>query len=285
MRHDRTDQYSLGPVDREASASPSDLPPRWSGLPERRPADDLVGLVRRNVALIIGSVAVAVTAAVITTRQRVAVYEAWTTIRIDEKPSGLPALDVLQGLTSGSEVSTEQEILASRGIAEVIVDSLGLQLVLSSPAVSRDTLLSDVKVARAAGADRFTLVRQSDTQFVAHDTSGRVVADVTVGRPVHLGGASFRLTPAASTHASLGLEIRSFDDAVDAVRGALQVGRPNRDVNIVEVRFRGTDPALVQAVPNVAVDRFMALRQAGIHDATRRTSTFLREQSEIRDEA
>jgi polysaccharide biosynthesis transport protein len=254
---------------------------RWTQSDDemRRPRD-VWGVIRRNLALICGCVILAAGAAALSSMHRVPIYEAWTTLRIDEKQSGVPALDILQGLTSGSEVSTEQEILASRSIAEDVADSLTLQFRLVRPAASREALFSDVAVARDAEYARYQLVRESATHFVVRDTAGKALAVAAPGQITRLPGLTFQLRPAAREQKAIAFEVVSLEDAVDELRGAIAVDRPNRDVSIVEVRYRGTDPALVRAVPNAVAARFIARRQAAKHEATQTTVVFLRDQSE-----
>jgi len=281
MTHDPMSQYPLRePTQHGERVSRPEMLRGWpaeNGGPP--PRDVWRGLVRRNVGLIIGCSVLSVAAAALTTRHLAPTYEAWASVRIDDKPSGLPALDVLRGLASGSEINTEQEILASRGVAEDIVDSLALQLVIVRPAVARDSLVTDIAVARAATPGRYRLVSESASQFVVQDTTGAIVARLSTTEPARFGGVEFRLTPAAGALGSFDFEVLPFDDAVDALRSELHVDRPSRDVDIVEVRYRGTDRGLVQTVPNVAVARFIARRQDGLHAATRTTASFLRTQA------
>ena len=76
----------------------------------------------------------------------VPVYESTASIRIDEDPSNVPVLDILETISTGSQVETEMEVLRSRTLAEDVVDSLALQVVLAGPR----------GVARAKSSSAFT---------------------------------------------------------------------------------------------------------------------------------
>ena len=275
----------MRPGTRDYVAALSELPRgsevRWtSPNDETNPQRAIWGVLHRNLALIGGCVVIAISAAAMTSMRQTPVYEASTTLRIDEKQSGVPALDILQELASGSEVSTEQEVLASRSVAEDVVDSLALQFTVVRPAASRQTLFSAISVVREARHARYRLVRESETRFTVQDTAGRTLTVATPGQVTRIDDVSFRLSPAARDSKVIEFEVVPFDDAVDALRGGVSVDRPNRDVRIVEVRYRATDSALVRAIPNALAAHFIARRQRARHEANQTTVTFLRGQSE-----
>ena len=94
---------------------------------------DLWNLLIRNWLLIGIFMALSVGGAVAYTMNVVPVFESMTSIRIEEERSELPVLDVIQTLSSGSQVETEMEVLRSRTLAEKVVDSLALQAVIRIP--------------------------------------------------------------------------------------------------------------------------------------------------------
>ncbi|HEV7994196.1 MAG TPA: polysaccharide biosynthesis tyrosine autokinase [Gemmatimonadaceae bacterium] len=244
-----------------------------------RDGRDIPRMLRRNIWLIIGSGIVAMGAAAVVTLRQTPVYEASASIRIDEKQSGLPALDILQTL-SGSEVSTERQMLASRSVAEDVADSLALQVRLVRPvAVSRGALLADVHTDRDPGNARYRAERVSASQFSIRDSVGTALTVVGVNEALSLPGVKFRFTPAASRHQLIELEVVPFDEAVEELRSTVTIDRPDRAVNIIVVSYRTTDPRLARDVPNAIAARFIARRQKAGQTATRSTISFLRDQS------
>ena len=275
----RRDGFALrdGYLDDAATGAPMPSAPA-PGDDGRQP--DVWGTMRRNWILIVVCVVLATGTAAAAIHFVVPIYEASTTLRIDEKQSGLPVLEVLRSLSSGSEINTEKEVLASRTVAEDAIASLGLQIRVTGPANrSREELITAISVARDARPSRYELVRQADHRFSMRDTAGATMATVRVGEPVSLSGIRFRLTPMAAEEQRIELSVISFDDALGALRSAISIDRLNRDVSIVEVRYRDADRVLARAVPNAIASRFISRRRESKQDATRATVAFLREQS------
>ena len=275
----RRDGFALrdGYLDDTAAGAPGP----WALMPEDGGRQRNVwGTVRRNWILIASCVALATGAGWGAIQLIAPIYEASTTVRIDAKQSGLPVLEVLQNLSSGGEINTEKEVLASRTIAEDVIASLGLQMrVTGSVDRPRDELITGISVGRDVGPNRYELVRQSGDRFSISDTSGATLASVRVGEPVSLSGIRFRLTPMAAEEQRIELSVMAFDDALDALRSAITIDRLNRDVSIVEVRYRDADRVLARSVPNAIASRFISWRQKSKQDVTRGTVAFLRDQS------
>ena len=105
-------------------------------------------------------------------------------------------------------------------------------------------------------------------------TAGRV-ALVTPDAALDLRGLKLKLGPAA-----LDFDVYSLDDAVERLQKAVTIKRRSPEANILDVSYQGTDPQLVQAVPNVLAARFIVGRQSDRHAQARSTAKFLREQIE-----
>ena len=108
---------------------------------------DFWSVVRRHMGLILGCLAVVLIVAAIVTVIMRPTYEAIASVRIDEKPANLPAMDVLNELAT-SDVSTEMQVLESRSLAQQVTDSLGLQLRLTEPKrMLRSSVFKDIRVS------------------------------------------------------------------------------------------------------------------------------------------
>ena len=223
------------------------------------------------------------------------VYEAAVSVRIDEEKSGLALLEVLSTLGSGGQVFTEMAVLRSRSLAEEVVRSLNLQVSLGAPARTlRSEIFSDLSVDTAApaaayaiesvGGGRFRLTgeitRRLDqpAPFDRPRREARDYGEVGVGRPVEVDGARFTLAPGAEAHETIGFSVTSFQGAVQDLMASLAVSRPDREAEVVVVRYTGTDPELVQAVPNTLAAHFLAGRQRVQSATARGTVTFLDKQ-------
>src|SRR5690606_31023432 len=124
---------------------------------------DLWNFVLRNRLLTFGVPLLMVAATTFFVFRATPVYDATVWIRIDEERSNLPVLDALKDLSSGSQIGTEIQVLRRRPLAEAVVDSLGLQLVVQRPkGVIRERIFGDVAVERDAPEGRYRLRRQDD---------------------------------------------------------------------------------------------------------------------------
>jgi tyrosine-protein kinase Etk/Wzc len=210
------------------------------------------------------------------------VYQSTTSIRIQESRADLPVLDVLQNLSSGSEVETEMEVLRSRTLAEDVVDSLALQVVPVSPrGVARSELLQSVYVERWAPEGTYVLKRREGGAFdiTAHDGSG-VYGTVSSSTSAALPGATFTLAEGAEAYSQIVVEVFSFDEAVEELERTVMVARPNREASIVIVRYESSDTQLVHLVPNTLAHRFIAQGQAVRKTEATSTVGFLEQQIE-----
>ena len=237
------------------------------------------GVVRRNLLLIFGCTGVLAGGTAYYTSRITPVYQAETSIRIDEEQSQLPALDILR-LTGGNELDTEMEMLRSRSLAEDVADSLDLHLELLEPTgESRGDIFTEVRVPRDAVPGEYVLQRQADGHFrLADAASDSTIATVAPGGRITLGGAEVQLAGDAGEHEFIGFRLLRFEDAVLGLEGRLSVGRPNREANLVRVAVEGTDPELIRDIANVLTARFIEARRDVQQTQTRSTVTFLEDQ-------
>ncbi len=245
---------------------------------------DVWNLLVRNWGLILVSLVVGLGAAGAYVYLTVPVYRATTSIRIDEERTDLPVLDILQTLSNGSGVETEMEVLRARTLAERVVDSLGLQVSVRSPrGTSRPEILRSLAVGRAAPHARYRLQRRPEGGFAIRDDSGVGHGEVSASTPAALPGAVFRVTDNALEHEEIVIEVQSFEEAVEQLREALDVGRPNREAGIITVTHESADTFLVHEVPNVLAAQFIA--QGHRVKKTEATSTvrFLEQQIDTLD--
>ncbi len=219
--------------------------------------------VQRNRFLVLGLTALVVAVTALFVTRATPIYEASTSIRIDEEQSTIPVLDALKTLSSGSQIGTEMEVLRSRTLAEDVVEELALSVSLVAPRrLPRDDVFSAVTAQRTAPAGKYRLSRGADGSFVAVDEgSGRELARVAPGQSLALPGVAMTLAPGAARLGEIELKVVPFEDAVRALRRTLAVSQPNRDAELLLVHYEGADPVLVRAVPNALARAFIDRRQ------------------------
>ncbi len=244
---------------------------------------DFLNLVRRNVGLIFGVLVVVVGATVWYTWRTAPVFEARATIHVDrERQPVLPALELLEGVLSGSNVETEMALLRARHIAEATVDSLALQVRLVRPqGTARDSLFQDVSASDFTQPERYTL-RLVGGGYEVRDREGLVVTELPLGEARVFNGVRLVVDPdpRGGLQEEIVLRVSDRYEAIDALMGQLGVGRPFRDANVIAVTFQGTDPALVKSVPNTVATTFKAQRIAAKKTEAVSMVNFLSEQIE-----
>src|SRR5688572_2282152 len=116
-------QYQLieGPPSQNGSWGSSRQGEPEAGIASSSPLE----LVRRHWILILGIVCVSLAGAYGLTRMTPPVYRASTTLYFADRQGSMPALDVLSQMGDGNnDVATEMEVMRSRALAGVVVDSL-----------------------------------------------------------------------------------------------------------------------------------------------------------------
>ncbi len=236
--------------------------------------------LQRNRFLLLGITALVVAATGVFVWRATPIYEASTSIRIDEDQSTIPVLDALKTLSSGSQIGTEMEVLRSRTLAEDVVEELALGVSLLAPRrTARDEVFSAVTTQRSAPPGRYRLSRGADGTFVAVDEgSGRELVRVAPGQALALPGVALTLSPRAARFKEIELKVAPFEDAVRALRLALTISQPNREAELLLARYEGADPVLVRAVPNALARAFIDRRQQTRGTEARSTVAFLRAQ-------
>ena len=237
-------------------------------------------ILLRNRGLITLCLFATVVVAVAWTLLATPVYEASTSIRIDQGQTNLPVLDVLQTISTGSEVDTEMEVLRSRTLAELVVDSLGLQLTVRKPKrIARKEILDYVHVSRYAPEGEYVLRRNDDGRFTVRDVENDVdLGTFSIGQRIDLPGATIVLAPGAAAYGEIELAVALFENAVEELRETLSISRPNRMANVVVARYESADTVLVYQVPNQLARAFIAQRNQIKKTEARSTVEFLREQ-------
>lgn len=249
----------------------------------RREISDLNGyyrLLRRNQVLVFGALLLTVLGTALVLVFSTPIYEASTSILIDTDDQRNRTLGLPTALQGRSGIHTEMEVLRSRTLAETVVDSLGLQLMVTRPrGVVRSTLISNIETSRTAPGGEYRLVRMEDGRFEIEDRQmNRRLGTAAPGDEVTLPGARFVLLPQAAEHDEIRLEVMSFNRAVKELRSNTVVDRPNPDANLVTVSYQGPDMELVRAVPDIFARNFIDRRLSVQKTEARSTVGFLRSQ-------
>ncbi|MBA4157292.1 MAG: polysaccharide biosynthesis tyrosine autokinase [Gemmatimonadetes bacterium] len=243
-------------------------------------------VLRRRKLLILGCGIVALVAAQLSTGRGTPEYQAVASIRVDERQSQPPLQDVVR-LSSGNSrsavannISTEMQMLQTRSLARSVVDSLGLRTRVRAPAgVARSSIFSEIAVSPEGERGEYAIERTArGTVELLDRTSGASLGRIGPDGRIEAPGASMRLASTAAQHPRIEFDIVSSDAAARALSGAVEVTRQSRDTEIIEVRYRGTDPELVRDVTNALVTQFIEERNQSSSHSTLSTVGFIRAQ-------
>ncbi|MGH7586949.1 MAG: GumC family protein, partial [Gemmatimonadales bacterium] len=256
-------------------------PPSPSPEPEFDPREAWA-ILRRNWWVVAGCTLLGLLVALVHVKVATPIYRSSTTLQFQEKGSTVPVLDALRDLQGGTEVGTEMEVLRSRSLAEAVIDSLGLQVLVGGPReVRRTAVLGEVQADADAPEGRVRLEQGEDGRFTAeplHGPAAERLSAAAPGEPLRLPGATVVLAPGAGDVDRVDLEILPRTAAAERFGEALGVSRPNRDANVVEVRFDSPDPELARDVANVLAHQYLVRRNAVRKVSDRSTVEFLRNQ-------
>lgn len=271
-------------VSQRASRAPvlrSQLTPQPETEKDGVPLQDYVRALRRYWWLVAAAVILSVSLSVWRLMHELPVYYASTAVRLRDptvKMSGDLAAggggqnDQLPGYYT-DPILSQLQVLRSRAVAGLVVDSLGLRLRPVKPDFPYG-VIGSVSVNSAA--------RDGDTVVVAFgqaDVTATVRGQRTraaYGMPLQLPGvtAVFIARPPVPEAA---FAVISRDDAINIVLGGLQA-RPRELTNVVDIGFTAYDRHLAQRVADASAQSFQHLNAESAQQASRRRSLFIEEQ-------
>ncbi|HET9727082.1 MAG TPA: polysaccharide biosynthesis tyrosine autokinase [Gemmatimonadales bacterium] len=234
----------------------------------------ILAVLRRRYQLILAMTLVGASIGLFLASREPATYHAGAMLRFagerqsltgdDGEPSGLPK-------TTDPLLSIVQ-LIRSRTVAGVVVDTLGLQLYSMTPNFTTGVLDGVHVDARAEGDSVVLTFRANDV--VAQRADRRVTA--AYGQPINLGVVQFsvRARPSVET-ASLGIMGR--EESIDALLGGLMVA-PRAETDVIDVGYTAYDPISAQRVVNSTVQAFQTLNVQWARERSRRRREFLGEQ-------
>jgi polysaccharide biosynthesis transport protein len=207
-------------------------------------------------------------------------YTGSVVLRVDEKRAVLPSLDARTLVATGNQVGAEMEVLRSRTLAGLVVDSLRLQARLVGASLgARGSVLAAAEVDpdAPAGVYRFESV-EGGQMTVADGATGERLGVAAPGAWVRVPGAKLLLQPTAPDPGAFEVSIVPREDAIDAFGRSLKVRRPAQDAGIIRLEYHSADRDLARAAPDLLAARFITLRQRSNQAESRSTIGFLRGQ-------
>jgi capsular exopolysaccharide synthesis family protein len=219
--------------------------------------------------------------AYVITRMTTPVYRASTTLYFADQQGSIAALDLLSRTEKGNnEVATEMEVMRSRVLAGVVVDSLGLQARIIEPSGTITSRFLHVVRSDPLAPDSIFNFRMRKTGVfeVKNAESGSRVGTVSPGAVFSFGGVSTVVLPSTASLRSFAVRVQPRAATVDALLAQLRVMRPNPTASVVQISYSGRDRVETKTVPDVLAGTYLAWRANLRRSGDRSTVEFLRKQ-------
>jgi uncharacterized protein involved in exopolysaccharide biosynthesis len=162
----------------------------------------------------------------------------------------------------GDPFANDLELLASRSLAESVVERVALNARLVGPTGwHRDSLVAELRTTRDTELASFDVSWADGRVRVVESSEDSLVADVAPGETATFGGvtATFLAWREGMPNVFT-LSVVPFAQAVRRTRSAVQVERPRREANVVAIAYNDPDPRIANEVVTATVEEFMRLR-------------------------
>ncbi|MEP6688395.1 MAG: polysaccharide biosynthesis tyrosine autokinase [Gemmatimonadales bacterium] len=269
----------------------SQIPPPYRALPgsteppfrpiEVAPAGDsvtfrqMLTVLRRRFQLIVAMTLVGASIGLFLASREPPAYSAGAMLRFAGERRALTGdADQATGLNpkTTDPLMSVLELVRSRTVAGVVVDTLGLMLQSYEPEFPAGQL-AQVHVDPRAAGDSVQLV------FRAQDVTARRAdrtATAPYGQVMNLGVVQFAVTSRPSIESTT-LYIAGREPVIDGLLAGLLVTR-RTETDVVDIRYTAGDPAMAQRIVNSTVQAFQSLNVKWARERSRRRREFLAEQ-------
>jgi len=236
---------------------------------------DLFVVLRRHVLLVLAIVAVCVALTAFYVLRQPSRYRATAVVQLTDARGSITqsfAYQERQQARGGDAPVSQIQVVRSRGIVGVVVDSTGLRLRPDS----RDfppALLTNVRIDPDVALDSFVV---TFTDSGANVRSGAKTTTVAYGTPYRSAGVSFTIA------ANPGIPEARFtllprEQTIDWVLGDVRAA-PRGETNIVDVSYVHESPIVAQRVTNALVETFQDANIRAAQGQSRRRRLFLEHQ-------
>jgi succinoglycan biosynthesis transport protein ExoP len=231
-------------------------------------------VLRRRYQLILAMTLIGATIGLFLASREPAAYYAKATVRFAGERRALTGdNDEAPGLTKTTDpMASIVELIKSRTVAGVVVDTLGLQLQSQTDEFPA-SVLGDVHVDPRAAGDSIQLTfRQNDV--VAKRADRTVTAPY--GQLVNLGVVQFSVRARPAVELAT-LSIGGREQMIDNLLTGLQVLR-RTETDVIDIGYTAYDPLSAQRIVNSTVQAFQTLNVQWARERSRRRREFLADQ-------
>jgi succinoglycan biosynthesis transport protein ExoP len=228
-----------------------------------------LAVVRRRFQLILAVTVVGAALGLFLASREPTTYKASAMLRLAGERQTITGTEENANLRTADPMLSVMELLRSRTVLGVVVDSLGLQLVSLTPEFSVEDL-TGVRIDPRAVGDSVQVMFRSDGVSARR---GERAVTAAYGQTVNLGIVQFmvRSRPAIE---NVTLGIRSRESAIDALLAYLAV-TPREGTDVFDVAYVAEDARAAQRVVNSTIHAFQTLNVQWARERSRRRAEFL----------
>jgi capsular exopolysaccharide synthesis family protein len=234
----------------------------------------VVSVLRRRYVLILTTTILGALVGMFLASQAPVTYQASAMLRLAGER---------QTLTGGAEASrildrtadpmlSIIQLLQSRSVAGSVVDSLGLQLVPTTPDFRTEDLAQVQVDPRAAGDSVQLLFGPAEVTATRGDRS----VTAPYGQMLNLGIVQF-VVPSRPAVSSATFGIIAREEMIGYLAGSLLITR-REETDVIDVSYYADDPRAAQRVVNTTIQAFQTLSVQWARERSRRRREFLAEQ-------
>ena len=234
----------------------------------------MLTVLRRRYVLILALTLVGAAAGLFVAYQSPVTYQASAMLRLAGERQNITGDDENLPVLSrtADPMLSIMQLVRSRAVAGVVVDSLGLQLTSRTPEFKTEDL-ARVQVDPRAAGDSVQLAF-GENQVTAR--RGERTVAVPYGQVVNLGIVQF-VVPARPGVQTATLGIQPREQVIDWLTSSLITSRRD-ETDVIDVAFVTEDPRSAQKIVNTTVQAFQNLSVQWARERSRRRREFLAEQ-------
>jgi capsular exopolysaccharide synthesis family protein len=239
-----------------ADYSPSDF--REEDAATTLTAREVFSIVRRRWLLVLTVFAVVSAIGAWRTLRQPRIYQSTSTVRFQQPTPAVQGIGGPQSVRNYmvDPLQSEQLLIKSQSVAERAALGAGLRLVIARPPRSRMEIFGDstphVDSTARNGEYSLNFAPEEYSLTSGRTTLGKAAYDT----PLHAAGLSlFVPQRPALKEDHVTLAVQSLDVVADQVRGTIAT-RVIPQTDVIEISYRGTDPAVVRAAANAVADAY-----------------------------
>ena len=207
------------------------------------------------------------------------IYEAYTTVRLENVGVQGTLLSDLAALQRGNPIETEIEVIRSRSLAERVVTALNLNLGVTGQSKNLSAELEEIIVTQDFPYGDYVIeIVSKSGAFKLKDLNGTAIGSGKVGETFATDGLSFRLKSSSFLPAdSLFFRVADPVRAARRIQGRTTV-RPVKGANIIKISTKHTSPTLAARIANELANQFLKQNLAYTRGEARSAREFIQEQ-------